>query len=206
MGYDKSGTPVPSAQSQWSLVACSLLGYGNQSKVLSRCQGHSVSRDAPHRVFCDGLGAEQYNHSHSLPHIFDRYSYPSQGQLLQRLNILGFGNPFVVQASSHPSSWGVPHLLVLGLWECNGSLYQLLRTWGLVFALLVYPLMHAIFLVSSLGGTVFLNSLAFLYEKQKSLPLLLVAKQGYQSYFWPINQVSSPYSHYNIQQEKAQAQ
>lgn len=106
MVYDISGKSAPLAQSQQSLVACSLLNCGSQSKRLSRCQGHSVSRGVQHKVFCDGLQDKQYSHYHSLPHTFGRYNYPFQGQLLQRLNILDFGNPFVVQVLSHPSSLG----------------------------------------------------------------------------------------------------
>jgi len=205
MVYGKLGTFAPLAQSQQSLGVYFSLNCGSQNKGLFHYWGHIVNRDIPHKIFCGELQGRQYDLCRSLPHIFDKYNYPFQAQLLQRLNTLDYGNPFVVQVL-------IPLSNSDGLYPCRASswLYQLPRrllwTWELVFVLSVYPLEFEIFLISSLADKVSLNSLAFLCEQRKSLLLPLVAKQDYLQDYAVLNLTFCPYLNYNIHPERVQAQ
>jgi len=109
MVYDILGKAVPLGQNQQSWVACSLLSYGSQNKELSHCRGHNANRGVPHKVLYGGLQGEQYNHSHFLPHIFDKCSYLSQGQLLQRLDIQAIDIPLLAVELDRPSSLDAYH-------------------------------------------------------------------------------------------------
>lgn len=208
MVYDISGKAVPLAQNLQSWAVYSLLDCDSQNKGLSHYQGHIANQGVPHKVFCGELEGEQHCLVHSWLRNFGKYIYPFQGQLLQRLDILGFGNPFVVQASGHPSSLGVyPQSKYAGVGVALIPILKQSLVSSALWLLIASCLSELVIsLASSQASMVFLSWSAFPCEQQKSSLLPLVAKQDYQQDFAVLNLASYPYIDYNIHQWKVQAQ
>ena len=123
---------------------------------------------------------------------FGKCNYPSLGQLSQRLNTQDFGSPFAWQESIRLSNSGV-----IRLWRELSLPVRPQRTWrlpqGLVGVLWVYLSRLKKSLVSFLEGKVSPLMLAYPCEMLKSWLSPLVAKLGYQSYSFRLNQVACPY-------------
>lgn len=165
---------------------------GISSKASDHLKSHISNQVSLYRGLCDGLQDELYSHCRFYPRNLGKYSYLFQAHHSQRLGIQDFENPFAWQELDRPSNSGVTHL-----WRELNLPVHLQRTWrllrGLVGVLCVYLSEPMKSLVSFLVGKEYPLKLACPYVMLKSWFLLLVAKLGYQSYSFRLNQVVCPY-------------
>jgi len=170
--------------------ALSYCGKGNIESAHS--EYHIVGQGVQRKGLYDELEVEHCVRSRSYCHNLGRYNYPFQALHSRRLGIQGFENPSALRLINLPSNSDVTHLCrELDLLCLLQQTWQSLRELGVCLS--VYLLRMQKSWLASLGNKGYQLMLASPFGWLKSLPLLRVAKQDYQSYFLKLNQVVFSY-------------